>query len=672
MADALPPLPNGFTLDGGTPPLPQGFTLDAPPAQMGGAMRLPAMAGSSLAKGALESAGAIGDLQDFLGRQFSQGVFNPLHRMITGVDPAANPNPAGLTGNPFNSTPGPDQGSPLNSAHLVGLGQSAGAVNRPDLAPQTTGEHFLSAASEGAGGMLPYLPLAAGGALANAGRGLAQGAAAGASGEGAAEMFPRHPDLARAAGAIVGGLGAGKVLNAGNRVAGAAMGASTPTLDAYRNLGIAPTLAGDVTGSPTLQMIQAYAAKSPGGAGRVHAASDTAVNQWGRALEDTAQGLGNAGTLQQAGEALQMHGKSWLSDFNNASRSAWTNVDMHIPPTTPVQMRNYGVALADIQNAMPNATATARNLQSPLSRNLLDSLLQDTKAAPLTWQDAKAIRTRIGEKLAEPQLVGDTSHAELKRIYGALTDDLQATAATRGPAATQAFNDAATLTRDGHSFIENTLSRVLKGDKISPEQAASAALTNSGNGGTLLSTIRAEMPAAADELAAYKLRDMGLANSGRQNATASALSPGTFVTDRGKLSPEALNALYGADPAVARRVEDLAAVGAAMRNTERFLNTSNTGAHGATTQALTSIFGAPLAALGGYHAGGLKAAAAAALGPPLLAYGPSNLAARITTNPRLTGLWAAPPAATPQSAGLLAGGALYPQLRAVFGALGGQ
>ena len=286
-----PPAASGAAPAASSPPVAFDDLVPAAP-QMSGAGRLPAMIGSSLAKGALEGAGAAGDLQDFLQRQFTQGVYLPIRRAMTGSE------------GPFAGGNGPSN-SPLNSTNLVSLGQSAGVVNRPDLTPQGQGERLISAGAEGAGATLPYLPLAAGSATVNAARGLAQGAASGAGGEEAASMFPNHPVLARVAGSLLGGAAAGKTLNAANRIAGAASGASTPITDAYKNLGIDPTLAGDVTGSPVMQMLQTYAARSPGGANRMHEASGQAIGQWGDALEDTASQLGAARTPQDVGTALK-------------------------------------------------------------------------------------------------------------------------------------------------------------------------------------------------------------------------------------------------------------------------------------------------------------------------------------------------------------------------------
>ncbi len=642
------------------------------PQQMSGIGRIPAMVGSNLVKGVGEGLGAVGDLQDLIQR----GV-NPIADAAArglGITPPQTP-PAGL----------PTGQSNLSSSALTGYGRSAGIVDRPDLQPQNTGEKLLAAGVEGAGSMLPYAPLGAGSAIANVARGVVQGGAGGTLGETVSEMFPSHPDLARLGGNIAGALAGGKLFDAGNRIAGAVSGGSSPTLDAYRDLGIKPELAGDVTGSPLLQMTQAFAAKAPGG-GAVHAASERAVGQWGRALEDTAANLGASGTLQDAGAALQTQGKGWLSQFKTASRDAWDAVDTHIPADAPVAVPNYFSTVNDIRRTIPTAKETAKVLGSPLSDALSGALTKDqwntlvrsgqspalNNTPILTWQDVKGIRTKIGERLDEPQLVGDTGHAELKRIYGALSGDLQNAAADHGPQAQAAFDQAATLTRNGHTFIDNVLSRVIKGDQIKPEDAAKTVLNTGASGGTTLQAVRDQMPGAADELAAFKLRNMALANAGQQNATASRLSPGTFVTDRANMSPEAIDALFGADPTAAKRLADLSTAAGSMKATERFLNTSNTGAHGAIGHAATGMAGMIPAAIEGYVHYGIPGALAAGVGAAGAPFLPGWLAAKATTSPGLAQLLAAP-AAAPVSKGLLARSAvLPPALRGLASVLSGQ
>jgi hypothetical protein len=601
--------------------------------QMEGAARAPALYGSALAKGGLQGLGAIGDLQGLLQRY--------------AVDPVAD-YAASLMG----VKPGPPTPRPtLGSESLVAGGKALGAVDRPDLQPQTPGERYGVAAAEGVGGMLPYAGMGSGKLAADLVRGGLQGGFGGAAGEAGADLltnnqvFGDHPILGRIAGNVIGALAGGKAFDAGNKVGGYLAGNTTPTLDAYRRLGIQPTLAGDVTGNPALQSVQTMAAKAPGGTGRIAAAGEKSVGQWGDALEDTASGLGNSRTLQQTGDALQTHAKDWLDQFKIDSRKAWNNVDMHIPGNTPIGATNYATALSDVRNQMPGAPATAGVLQPDKTQKLLDALLTDTQKGPLTWADMKGIRTRIGEDLANPQLVGDTSYTDLKRIYSALSKDLEGAAAARGTAAQQAFADATALTRDGHNFVETVLDRVIKGDKITPERAAGNMLSSANAGGTMLQDIRARMPGAADELAAFKLRDMGLANAGQQGATGARLSPGTFLTDRAKLSTESADALFGSDPQIAQRIADLSHVAGGMKSTERLLNTSNTATNLGWRDAIAKLVGAVPGAFQGHAVGGVPGAIAGGLGGAGLGFAPGYLAARATSTPWLTGLLASPAAA---------------------------
>jgi hypothetical protein len=206
----------------------------------------------------------------------------------------------------------------------------------------------------------------------------------------------------------------------------------------------------------------------------------------------------------------------------------------------------------------------------------------------------------------------------------------------------------------------------MKGNQISPEQAATNAFSGSANGGTTLQAIRQQMPQAADELAAFKLRDMGLANAGQQNATATRLSPGTFVTDSAKLSPQAADALFGTDPALAQRVQDLATVGGSMKGTERFMNNSNTGAHGAATHIMAAPIAAMEGAVRGHEFGGWPGAAAGLIGGAAAPFAPSWLAGRLTTSPMLTRALAAPPAATLLPSAPLSIGASLPGVRGLL------
>src|SRR4051812_12760652 len=187
-ADAKLDAPQGRFAD-----LPPNAQLDAP--QMEGFGRAPALYGSALAKGGLQGLGAIGDLQGLLQRY--------------AVDPVAD-YAANLMGiKPGAPTPPPR----LGSESLVAAGRELGAVDRPDLRPQNTGERYGVATAEGVGNMLPY---AFGGGAAklvpNLVRATIQGGAGGAAGEAGADLLTNnptlgdHPVLGRIAGNVLGTL----------------------------------------------------------------------------------------------------------------------------------------------------------------------------------------------------------------------------------------------------------------------------------------------------------------------------------------------------------------------------------------------------------------------------------------------------------------------------------
>jgi hypothetical protein len=659
MSD-LPPLPPGFRLDqpppqAGLPPLPPGFRLDdqPPPAgepQMEGFWRLPALAGSYLAKGALTGAGAVGDLQGWLDKQFVHGIYDPLHRAV-GLGPASRAIEAVDRPSGFGATA--PQGPPplLSSESLLSGGRAVGAVDRPNLAPQTTGERYLAAGAEGVGGVLPYLPLG-GVNPAAIGRSLFQGAAAGTAGEAGAQAFPEYADAARAVASLGGMALGGKAFDFGNKAVGAARGAASPLQEAYRNLGISPDLAGDVTQSPFWQQLQGYAGKSPLGAGIVGPARERAVGQWGQALDETATRYGAAQTPQQGGAALQNEASNWFTNFRAAQGAAEQAVAARVPVTASVDLQPVNRVLNDVTRRMPGLPNVAGIHENPTFQSLRTALAADAPTGVANWQDVRAWRSTIGEELERSLVSRDGNQEAWRRLYGALSKQLGDTAFAHG--AHDEWKAANQITSQGHQFIERTLNNVvnspnLAANTITPENAYSAAMTGANRGGTVLNDIRQQMPAAADELAAAKLHQSGRAAV--QNAAGTEVSPRILVSNLSpnKLAPEARDALFGHDPNLAQRVEDLSRVGEAMRRSDQFTNWSGTGGYLAIANMLGGVGAAAHQGYKGYQEGGPAGAFWGAAGPLAAGFLPSYAAARAVTSPRLTGLLATPSGAPPRS-----------------------
>jgi len=632
-------------------PLSPEAQIDAP--QMGGFWRAPAMAGSYLAKGALAGAGALGDLEGFLNRQFVQGIYDPLHRAV-GLGPADRAIAAA------------QEPKLLSSTSLLSGGRAVGAVDRPNLAPQTTGEHYLASTAEGVGGALPYLWLGGVNPAALA-RNAVQGGAAGAAGEAGAQAFPEHAGIARAAAGLGGLALGGKAFDLGSRATG--ITGTSPLQDAYRNLGIEQRLAGDVAQSPFAQMLQGYAAKSPAGAGLTSAARERAVGQWGRALDETAHGYGTATNLQEAGATLQAESHAWMGQFRQAQNTAEQAVAARVPVTAPVDLAPVNQVLNAATRRMPGLPSVAGIHQNPTFQKMQTALATDAPTGVARWEDIRQWRTAVGEELEKSLVARDGNQAAWRQLYGSLSQSLGRTAFNHN--ASSEWQAANQVTSQGHQFIETTLNKVINStnpaqNTIKAEDAAKAAFQGANAGGTTLQMIRAQMPAAADDLAAARLRSAGQAKL--QNAAGTEVSPRTLVSElsSSKLAPQAQDALFGSDPNLARRVEDLKRVGEAMRRTEGYFNWSGTGGHIATGQAIGGLLAAPVAGYYGYQeGGGIPGAVKGALGAAAAGFLPGYVAAKAVTSPRVTGLLAAP-AVT--GAGALPSTILkaYPELRGLL------
>lgn len=636
MADPVAALPPGFKIDTPDPvqSLPPGFKIDAaepsaqPVAQMQGVGREIALPASSFAKGALSAVGLPGDLLRSAVHLYSKYIGTPLADL-------ASP----ITGEPGHVLSGHN---PLDSQTLIDSARTLGAVDRPDLQPQNERERLEAAAAQGAGAVLP---LAATGGAAALPRALAQGAGAGVGSELGKELVPNHPIAAPLIGGLVGG-GAGSLGYTGAaKVANAAKGTVSPVVEAYDRLGIDPKLVGDVTGSPGLQQIQAFAAKAPGSAGKIEQAGEHVVSQFDNAVDRTASNLGVSRTASQAGQTLQAEARNWRDNvFPQREAEAWAPVDKMVSPWAAVQPENYRTALAALSSKLAALPETKKVLLSDRAQSLLKAINADVpEGAGMTWQDAQNLRSIIGEIRGVPEIASSLGEKQLGRMYGALSEDMMNTAERYG--AGDAFTNANAVSTQGHSFIRNVLSKIIKSnnpmqESIRPEQAASNAL----NGGdTTLQAIRQELPNAADELGAYKLRDMALANPGQQmKVGGNSTSPATFLTDLNKLrqsSPEGVKALFDADPHTSQAVKDLETVAGTIKKTAQRLNTSNTGPH---NQIAGIIAGSVPTAILGHEYGGVPGAAsalAAEVGVPL---GLGALAGRLSTNEKLARLLSTP------------------------------
>jgi hypothetical protein len=560
--------------------------------------------------------------------------------------------------------------------------------NLPSLVtarPQTPGERVLAAGAEGVGSAVPLavggaIPAAISGARAGTGvipplvrslaGGVEQGAAAGAGGQfGSETLGPPGRVIGTVAGLGLGSVGLGSI----GRTLGAVTGAEDPTIQAYRELGITPRLAGDVTGSPALQRLQQTAGAMPGG-GRIGEAAKTSVGEFGNAVENTATKFDPAKSLQQAGTTMQGDGYRWYGEFRTAQQNAENAVDAEIPAGTRARMGGVGNAL-DATQSMPNTPNIAKVMQDPVFQQLQAALQKDmppagADAGTLPWGDVRAWRTKVGEKLDDSSLSRDGNQAAWNNLYGALSQALGDTATGLGGKAEAAWTKANEVTRDGAAFRDGTLNNIINSrnparNTIDPEDAASWALSAQKKGGSVLQDIRDEMPAGADALAGYSLRNMARAVPSKQLAAGEAIDPGSFLTRYNQLAPEARDALFPANHPAAGDIDNLKTVSGSMKSTAQQIPNPS-GSASQFAHMLPYLMLAPEGAEKGYDIGSRFGPVGSAVGTVAGAaapFAPGWAGGQLLSRPSLTSIMAQPNVlAAPRAAGWSGlAGALVPQ-----------
>lgn len=502
-------------------------------------------------------------------------------------------------------------------AMFSGPGLSTGAT---EYQPSTwLGRRGMDAATGGLVGALTggvgAIPAAVGGS-----------ATAGAS----VERFPDHPLVAAMLGFIPGAAAANLAVNIPQRLGAAALSTSnSEPYAAFKRQGLPTELAGTTTGEPGLQYAEKLAARMPGSEGAVGAARGRLLTGWQDRLGQVADGLGSAATPQEAGVSLQAAARNWLNDFKTNTGNLWSDFYSKVPKDTPVSVTNYQDALTNVLGNFSGAPATGKILQPGTVKSLSDALGVDLQASgTLPWDAVKNIRTAIGEKLANPQTISDTSQAALKQLYAGLTRDMESGAGSVSQDALSSFHRANAATAAGHDLLETHLNPIL--NAATPEQATQYALAQARQGGSRIGAVTFNLPSAAGDLGSYALRNAAT-NTESPSALANALTGRKPI-----YSPEAQRVLFP-NGGTQADIADLASAGRAMQPLERDLANSPTATHAARGPG--RLIAAVELARQGHEIGGLPGAlmgGAAGLFAPEMA---GRAAQATALNPYLAALY---------------------------------
>lgn len=472
----------------------------------------------------------------------------------------------------------------------------------------------------GGGVLLPFPARGAGsGILSRYGRQMGAGGAYGAAygvGSSDGDLGERLGN-----GILMGGIGAlgAPIIDQTIGRAGRALGARTAprsadgvpsrgeAVAAADRLGITGDLMPSTTGGTGTQIAAATSGSTLGAIPLTRGARRE-VGAISSAVDDTAQRLGRVRDVEGAGLSAQDGVEAGIARRESQQEALFNRVA--VQPNADATTTNTQRVLGELTSGFSSNPALGEAFRNPRLEGYLTAL----QNGRLSWRDLNAFRQRVGEIIGSPTVLkDDTTTGQMRALYGAIREDMRATARNAGPAIERrlerAFGFAEQLHRDREQVFRSILGPRMNASGESAYRAISRMAQREGGDISALRRLFAAIPSEeANTIRATYLSRLGMATPG--NGGDAAFSPRTFVTNWSKMSPAAQRTLMGRENAQA--IQDLVTVASRANYGQRFTNHSRsamgltgTGAVAAVGSGAMSLGTTALAAAGTYLSGAL-------------------------------------------------------------------
>lgn len=364
-------------------------------------------------------------------------------------------------------------------------------------------------------------------------------------------------------------------------------------IETYQRAGAGTPTAAQAAGNYRSRLVESLLGKAPGSSGVIANAGEAQQAGIGVRVRSLADQLSTKASPEQAGRGIErgiLGPGGFMSEFRKKASQLYGEVDNFIPPNTPMPVASTKRTLDSLTAPTPGAEQTSRALASGKVADLRDALDSDLQASlaaagrgELPYSAVKALRSRLGDLIADSTFATDVPTKQLKQVYGSLSDDLAAAAkATNDPAAIRAVTRANTFYKSGMTRVDE-LERVIERNG-GPEKVFQAATSGSREGATTLRAVMQSLPVDGQkQLTAAVVRRLGRANPSAQDDLGEVFSSETFLKNWNNLSPEAKSSLFGRfGPGYAADMEAVAKASAGIRAGNDVLkNAPGTAAAGA-------------------------------------------------------------------------------------------
>lgn len=345
------------------------------------------------------------------------------------------------------------------------------------------------------------------------------------------------------------------------------------------------------TDSKPVQMLSQAGRQSPFGGPKIEQAASDFIESVGSAATRTASRAGSADAMragEKVGAAITDSIKTRLPARISKLYDEVDNL-MTNPGATSGMTQTRQVA--------DEILSTRRAAEIPGRSSAVDYVMSAaTNPAGKSYQEIKNLRTYLGEMVDGARLIPEGwDKAEVKRIYGALTRDLEdAVRAGGGPKALTAWQRANKAAAAAANRKERLAKIVGVGGDASGERVIARLSSMAGSTGNadIRSLQLAKKSLAPDEW--DELASGVIARLGRDNADA-PFSADKFVTAWNKMTDDAKATMF--NQKLRKSLEDIATLANRSKEAEKFRNTSNTGRVGVATAFGAGAMANPLAAI---------------------------------------------------------------------------
>jgi len=341
----------------------------------------------------------------------------------------------------------------------------------------------------------------------------------------------------------------------------------------FDQVGIEPTLAG--VGGPVSQRTAQTLAGNVLTGQPIAAAARRAETQTGEAIDRIAGAYGTAEGRTSAGATLQRSAREGAQTLRREGGALYEPINALESNPTPIPLTASRQAVDESLSVF-----TTPDLRDWFTRNATDltqfqDVLQKADQG-VTFGEARQLRSIVGRMLNDPTVFNSRSEAGLRRLYGALSDDVAAGAEQLGgPEAAQALSRADTYYSAARSRADNVLSRFYDANNPADAYARlidAAKATGRRSNWAQLRQLRSSVPAEDwDEIASGVIRDLGQRGDD--------FSVARFATEWETMTPQARRILFGGAER-AEQFSDLNALARVMRQQQqagRFYNYSESG-----------------------------------------------------------------------------------------------